>query len=555
MQILRALKAASVVITHIASLLPLDFLTGRPGGRSIATAEMTLDAQREFDVVIVGSGATGGWAAKVFAEAGLDVVVLEAGPPTDPGVRRGPRRVSELRRLLGMRVHSSDLNSNLAPDAAVEPYVTLPARPFRWVRMRGIGGRTLGWSRVLLRLSDREFKAGRRDGASPDWPISYADLAPHYEEVEAFLGVHGNADGLEQLPDGVYRPAIELTPAELRLKATIEKGWPGRRLVAARGVLDDGNGRGGSSASTTLPAALATGRTHVVTDAFVRCVTIDEASGRVRGVTMVDRRTRRDTEVRARLVALCASTIETTRILLNSRGPRHPQGLGNSSGRLGLGLMDHTATFIRGLLPAPRRIARAPSGGPHGFIIPRFRNLDSRDGDGFVRGYGVQGTAQRAAFGEPFAPFGWVSFRMTALGETLPRRENRVTLDPAVRDAFGIPVARIEYGWTDNETHMVEDARRTMREMVRAAGGVVLSETKGMSVPGQAVHEVGTAPMGADAGSSVVDPFNRCWDAPNVLVLDGAAWPTCGWQNPTLTMMALTVRACRQAVHALRHAR
>ena len=144
---------------------------------------------------------------------------------------------------------------------------------------------------------------------------------------------------------------------------------------------------------------------------------------------------------------------------------------------------------------------------------------------------------------------------MTALGETLPRRENRVTLDPAVRDAFGTPVARIEFGWTDNEKYMVEDARRTMREMVRAAGGVVFSETKGMSVPGQAVHEVGTAPMGADPRSSVVDPFNRCWDAPNVLVLDGAAWPTCGWQNPTLTMMALTVRACHQAIHTLRHAR
>jgi choline dehydrogenase-like flavoprotein len=306
--------------------------------------------------------------------------------------------------------------------------------------------------------------------------------------------------------------------------------------------------------STTIPAALATGRAHLVTGAFVRCVTVDPLSGRVRGVTVVDRLSRRETDVKARLVALCASTIETTRILLNSRGPRHPHGLGNSSGILGLGLMDHTATSARGLLPAPCSIPRQlPSSGPHGFIIPRFRNLDRRDGDGFVRGYGIQGTAQRAFFGEPLTPLGWATFRMTALGETLPRRQNRVTLDPTVCDAFGIPVARIEYGWTENEEHMVEDARRTMREMVRAAGGVVLSETKGVSVPGQAVHEVGTAPMGADPRSSVVDPFNRCWDAPNVLVLDGAAWPTCGWQNPTLTMMALALRACRHAIPSLRH--
>jgi choline dehydrogenase-like flavoprotein len=431
--------------------------------------------------------------------------------------------------------------------------VTPPSRPFRWVRMRGVGGRTLGWSRVLLRLSDREFKAGGQDGASRDWPISYADLAPYYDEVEAFLGVHGNSDHLENVPDGVYRPAIDLTPAELHLKRTIEKKWPGRRLVSTRGVLDDESGRGGSSASTTLPAALATGRTQLVTDAFVRCVTVDPVSGRAGGVTVVDRHRRRETAVKARLVALCASTIETTRILLNSRGPGHPHGLGSSSGLLGLGLMDHTATFTRGLLPVPRSIPRRlPSGGPHGFMIPRFRNLSRRDGAGFVRGYGIQGTAQRAFFGEPLAPLGWASFRMTALGETLPRRENRVTLDPTVRDAFGIPVARIDYSWTENEKRMVEDARRAMHEMVRAAGGVVLSETKSLSVPGQAVHEVGTAPMGADPRSSVVDRFNRCWDSPNVLVLDGAAWPTCGWQNPTLTMMALAVRACHHAVRALR---
>jgi len=515
---------------------------------------MLAQLQREFDVAIVGSGATGGWAAKVFAEAGLEVVVLEAGPAAASRVRPKRRHLVEVKRLLGLGVHSSELNANLAPDPTVDPYSTPPAYPFRWVRMRGVGGRTLGWSRILLRFSDREFKAGREDGASPDWPISYAELAPYYDEVEEFLGVHGNCDGVENMPDGVYRPAIELTPAELRLKTAIETGWPGRRLVPGRGVLDDGHGRGGSSASTTLPAAVATGRAQLVTDAFVRRVAFDPVSGRVRGVAVVDRGRRLDVEVKARFVALCASTIETTRILLNSRGPHHPHGLGNSSGLLGLGLMDHTATFTRGLLPTPRWIPHQTlSGGPHGFIIPRFRNVGRDDGNGFVRGYGIQGSAQRAFFGEPLARLGWASFRMTALGETLPHRSNRVTLDPTLRDAFGEPVARIEYSWTANELRMVADARRTMREMVRAAGGLILSQTRDVSLPGQAVHEVGTAPMGLDRRSSIVDPFNRCWDASNVLVLDGAAWPTGGWQNPTLTMMAVAVRACRHAIPAARN--
>jgi len=518
-----------------------------------AQSRYDAEMQAEFDVAIVGSGATGGWAAKVFTEAGLRVVLLEAGGRTEPARSAGRPWALELRRMAGVFGHSSEANANLIPDPAVEPYVTPREHPFRWVRMRGVGGRTLGWSRVLLRMSDREFKAGRDDGASCDWPISYAELAPYYDEVETCLGLYGNADHIENLPDGVFLPAFGLTPAELRLKSVLEGRWPGRRLIAGRGVLDDGKGRGGSSVATTLAAALATGRVELRTDAFVRSLSVDPASGRVKGVSMVDRRSKTSADVRAQVIALCASTIETTRILLNSRGPHYPGGVGNSSDMLGRGLMDHTATFARGVLPTGRRVAgRLPSGGAHGFIVPRFRNVERLDGNGFVRGYGIQGSAQRARFGEPLARLGWATFRMTALGETLPRNENRVTLDPMVCDAFGVPVVRIEYAWTENERRMVADARRTIREMVRAAGGVVLSESKAISVPGQAVHEVGTARMGTDSRSSVVDPFNRCWDAPNVLVLDGAAWPTSGWQNPTLTMMALTVRACRHAIASVR---
>lgn len=515
-----------------------------------------MDFRHRYDALVIGAGLTGAWAAKDLAEAGLNVLVLDAGPTLSPAEvfhvepRTSPRRREAARR---QPVQSQTAAwwthpPQLFVDDFDHPYTIVAGTPFAWIRGRQVGGRSFAWGGVTLRLSNHEFGDPERDGIGPRWPIRHVDLASAYEKVERFLGVSGAADGLPQLPDGAFLPPAPLTAAERAFKTIVESRWPDRRVINCRGVSPNAvnSGEGDRQWTTKsalhrlLPAALVTGRVVIRPDSIVSHLTVDADTALVSGLAGFDRLTKEPFEVRARVVVLAASTIESVRLLLNSRSRQHPAGIGNSSGLLGRGLVDHLAVRVSGTLPVGREgSGPAPLGGPHGISIPRFRNLESRDALSFVRGYGIWGGLDRQAPLDPVATEAlWL---LTALLEVLPRDENRIEIDDGLTDAWGIKSVRLRLSYGENEWRMVEDAGSALLEMA-AAGGLTVRQ-RSMSGPGGYVHELGGARMGSDRRSSVLSPFNQCWDARNLFVVDGSAFPTAGWQNPTLTMMALSVRA------------
>jgi choline dehydrogenase-like flavoprotein len=524
-----------------------------------------VDHHHRYDVLVIGAGLTGAWVAKELTEAGLEVLVLDAGPKLAPAEvsevepRTSPRRREAARR---QPVQSQTAAwwthpPRLFVDDFDHPYTIVANSPVAWIRGRQVGGRSFAWGGVTLRFSDHEFGDPDRDGIGPRWPIRHADLAPAYEKVERFLCVSGAAEGLAQLPDGVFLPPAPFTTAECAFKATIEARWPERHVINCRGIPPDNGETAGSDARWTaksalhrlLPAALATGRVIVRPDSVVSHLTIDPDTALVSGVACIDRLTKESFELRARIVVLCASTIESVRLLLNSRSRQHPAGIGNSSGLLGRGLVDHLAVRVSGTLaaglagPSP-----APLGGPHAISISRFRNLDGSDRRPFVRGYGVWGGLDRRAPLEPSsAEAPWL---LTALLEVLPRDENRIEIDGELTDAWGIKSVRLRLSYGENEWKMAEDAGAALLEMA-AVGGLTVRQ-RSMSGPGAYVHELGGARMGGDPRASVLSPFNQCWDAQNLFVVDGSSFPTAGWQNPTLTMMALSVRASAYIVEEAR---
>jgi choline dehydrogenase-like flavoprotein len=537
------------------TLVPTHFLT-------------SIDRHHRYDALVIGAGLTGAWAAKELAEAGLDVLMLDAGP------RLAPAEVSDVEGRTAMRrreaARRQPVQSQIAaywthpPHLFVDdfdhPYSDVANSPFAWIRGRQIGGRSFAWGGVTLRLSDHEFGDPDRDGIGPRWPIRHADLAPYYEKVERLLGVSGAADGLSQLPDGAFLAATPFTSAERSFKDVVETRWPDRHVIACRGIAPDGSGGTGGDPRWTprsalhriLPAALATGRAAVRPDSIVSHLVIDPLTGRLSGAACVDRLTRDVFEVRARVVVLGASTIESVRLMLNSRSPAHPAGIGNSSGLVGRGLVDHLAVRAIGPAAAASRAASSdPLGGPHAILMPRFRNLGGREGLDFVRGYGIWGGLQRRVTADPAADE--PTWLLTALLEVLPDDHNRVEIDEGLPDAWGVKSVRITMRYGDNERRMAEDAGARLLEMAEAAGLTV--RHRSMSGPGAYVHELGGARMGSDARSSVLSPFNQCWDAKNLFVVDGSAFPTAGWQNPTHTMMALAVRAAAFIVEEMRTGR
>lgn len=547
---------------------------------------MTSKTRETWDAIVVGSGATGGTAARQLTAAGLRVLVLEAGPPVVDGdygtfVTNGVRQLYRhlvTRRQRTQEAHPTYWSTN--PDFFVDdidnPYATPDGMPFRWIRARRLGGRTLVWDAVAVRVSDFELKAAEVDGYGPSWPITHGDLAPYYADLERLLCVHGSREGLAQLPDGDFLPPRPMTPAERVFKERVERAFGDRKVIASRGIHAGRSSEPGSayskisSPATTLAEAGKTGRLTVRTNAVVARVLLDAQGTRATGVEVVDTDTKRSHALHARVVFLCASTIESVRILMNSRGKAHPDGLGASGGVLGRYLMDHSAGNVYFTMPdAPHGGTKYELSGSDSIMIPRYQNLGAQR-EPHLRGFGVWGGIQRLPVPSflhkhPGVAFGFLCAR----SETLPHEDNRVTLDPELRDAWGIPAAHIACEWKPNDRAVAEAGRRAVGEIVEAAGGKVADLTEifhmpfvaghikrmqnewRLSTPGMFVHEVGGARMGATPEGSVVDPYCRVWDAKNVLVTDGACWPTSGWQNPTLTEMALTARACDHAVAAL----
>lgn len=544
-----------------------------------------IDRAKTYDAVVVGSGPTGGWAAKALTEAGLEVCLLEAGPKTTEAeftehaepyqypYRFKHPTISPHQPVQRHIYACREMNKDWFVNDIKHPYTTPEGKPFTWIRQKRLGGRSLSWGRQSYRLSDLDFKAASHDGYGVDWPISYAELEPYYARVERYVGISGQAEGLPQLPDSEFLPPMGLTCAEKRIRERVGERM-GRTLTIGRVAVltKDLNGRAAchycgpceqgcitysyfSSPFTTVKDALATGKLTLRTDAVVSHVTT--ADGRASGVGFIDRVTREANEVRAKAVVLCASTLESTRLLLNSA----PGGLANSSGTLGRYLMDHIYRgYAYGEFPdlprgkawygMPRR--------PNGLYIPRFRNVDRASTNGFIRGYGYQGgffpgfAYDAPGFGAGFkervrTDASW-SGTLHGFSECLSRHSNYVELDPNVRDAWGVPVLRISMEWGANELALWNDAREQGAAMLEAAGAKNIQLRGAPSPPGAGIHEMGTARMSASPKTGVLDKWNQTHDVPNLFVTDGAAFPSVGCQNPTLTMMALTLRACDRIV-------
>ena len=541
-----------------------------------------------YDAIVVGSGATGGVAAKELGERGLKVLVLEAGRDFDPQADMGNAARDMAKRFYNLFISHRQSYQSLHPgywkanpdffiDEKDNPYTTPDDKPFYWIRGRQVGGKSLTWGGITLRLSDYEFKAASRDGFGEDWPIAHADLAPYYSQLERYFQVQGAQDGLPQLPDGEYLSAAAFSPAEQHLKAVVEDRWPDRRLIISRGFslhkpTQANPWPRSSSRGSSLKAAMATGNVSLQSDAVVSHVLYDPATRKARGVKYVDRVNKTTHEVFGRIVVLCASSIESVRILLHSTEQYQPGGLPNASGILGRFLMDHVSTtsffFLPGFKPPEHSFELS---GSESFFIPCFFNLEAQELD-FLRGYGLWGGIQRF---DPPGLFrkvgeGAIGF-LVAHGEVLPRYHNHVRLDPDVVDAWGIPAAHIDCAWSENEHRMVDHMHSQIKEIVNQAGGKCMrltdlfrvpvfaeyvrriEETMAFAAPpGYYIHEVGGARMGTDPSNSVVNANNQCWEAPNLLVTDGACWVSAGWQSPTLTEMAITARACALIADELR---
>jgi choline dehydrogenase-like flavoprotein len=552
-----------------------------------------------YDAIVVGSGISGGWAAKELTERGLKVLMLERGRNIEHITdyvnaekeawdypHRGSATV-EMKDNYPVLKRDYLLNEQTYGMWANEqenPYVE--QKRFDWFRAYQLGGRSLLWGRQSYRFSDIDFDANAKEGVAIDWPIRYADIAPWYDHVERFAGISGSVEGLEQLPDGQFLPPIPLNIVEKDVAARIQKAFGGKRhLINSRcaNITEPkpeqnrvncqyrnkcwlGCPYGGyfSTQSATLPVAMATGNLTVRPFSIVRQVIYDKDTKRAKGVEVIDAETNQTYEYTAKVIFLNASTFNSTWVLMNSANDVWEGGLGSSSGELGHNVMDHhfrvgaegTVEGYEDKYYFGRR--------PAGFYVPRFRNIgdDSRD---YLRGFGYQGSASRQGWQRDVAelnigtdlkaalstPGDW-TIGMTGFGEMLPYHDNTIALDRTKTDKWGNPVLTISVDLRDNEMKMRQDMTQDAVEIFEAAGVKDVKPVVKDYAPGMGIHEMGTARMGRDAKTSVLNMHNQVWDAPNVYVTDGSCMTSSACVNPSLTYMALTARAAEHAVNALK---
>ena len=566
----------------------------------IRTVQVQASAE-PYDAIVVGSGMSGGWAAKELTEKGLKVLLLERGrnvehgkdyitehraPWETPFRGRGDRREAEERKFRQNKAGPFNENtSHWYVDDVDNPYETEDDTPdeFLWVRGYHLGGRSLMWGRQTYRLSDMDFTANEREGRGTRWPIGYDDIAPWYDYVERFAGISGESLGLRQLPDSQFLPPMPLTAPEQHIKQAIARDFDrtltigrcailtqahnGRAACHYCGPCDRGCSAGAyfSSQSSTLPAAQATGNLTVRPDSIVHSIVYDEERDLATGVRVIDRQTKEEMEFSAKLIFLNASAIGSTVILMNSATPRFPDGLGNQSGLLGKGIMDHHFK-VGAWGEVPGFEDRYVYGNrPNGIYIPRFQNLpwDPSTSRDFVRGYGYQGGSGRGSWGrgagmpgvgvalkESLRQPGQWSFTMFPFGEMLAYDDNRVELTDQT-DPWGLPIPRIVGAIRENERRMRVAMKSDGAEMLEAAGAINVREWEDAYRLGEGIHEMGTARMSASPQTGCVDEWNRVHEIPNLYVTDGAFMTSAGCQNPSLTYMAFTARAADHAVKAV----
>ena len=511
------------------------------------------------DVLIIGSGASGGMAAYVLAQKGIKCLMLDAGPKLDLEKHRELRAVYDLPyRGFGKPgrfphvTQASEFNANVWADEKQNPYTYDPKDPYFWVRIRLLGGKTLLWGRASWRLSDYEFKCRNHDGYGDNWPVSYSNLAPYYDRVEPIMRVAGRNEGFPQIPDG--KLLEDKSANSVSVQRFVDSA---KRLNVPTTKSRIAIGRLASSVNLLLPPALETGNLSIVPNAVVREITLDKNTGKVNGAYFIDRVSKREYHVKARVVIVGASCLESTRLLLNS-------GIANSSGVLGHYLFDqfYVKSTVQAVVPEAigGKASRNLMGG--GGYIPRFRNLTTKE-KGFLRGYafdfGSGGTPSPAvvpgygaAWKSKLREMQGASFSLTTMGEVLPRRENHVRIDKDIKDAWGIPSLHISAKYTENEFTMAKNAMETADELCHGAGFQVLARHSQMVPPGESIHELGTCRMGSDPKTSVLNGYNQSHDIKNLFVVDGSAFVSGGSQNPTLTILALTMRASEYLAEQMR---
>lgn len=564
-------------------------------------------SQEIFDAIVIGSGITGGWAAKELCEKGLKVLVIERGRPIEhrkdyitegikpwemPFRNQVEKKVLDNEYYIQKKCYAfTDATKHFFVNDKDHPYATPKEKPFYWIRGYQLGGKSLLWHRQSYRWSEHDFAANADDGQGTDWPIRYKDLEKWYDHVEIHAGISGSSEQLDILPDSQFLPPFEMNTVEKEMKNRIEKNWPTRKLIMgrcahlsvpaqhhidqsryqcqARNECQQGCSFGAyfSTQSSTLPAALKTNNLTIATNSIVHSVIYDPKTNRATGARVIDSETLETREYFAKMIFLCASTLGTTQILLNSTSESFPTGIANSSGVLGHYLMDHlygagASGFIEGFEDEYYSGRR-----PTELIMPRFRNYNEKT-EHFLRGYmmkvgatreGWKSVTERDGIGTDYKnaikSAGMWRMTMSGSGEMLPRFENQVSLHPTLKDRWGIPQLLIDCSYSDNDMKMLHDIADTAENMLETIGVKQVKKYIGElddRKPGLTIHEMGTARMGKDPKTSVLNGWNQAHDVPNLFITDGACMSSSSSQNPSLTYMALTARAANYAAEQLR---